>query len=240
MFQLEEAPGVPSLAAEPVTIPIGTRVQSVPGPGEEPQTFETIEAVTARVAWNAVPAQTSERQTFATGEREVILSGITVQIQAGDVMLLVGDERVGNDKSDTWDARVVESVERDNDRGFTRVMFVDGLGQVSPAVPPSALNPRAYVFRQRAALFGHNAPDPHLLFHNVDPPPDVVDSNNNWENYEIQGTRIDLDNSYPKILAGSWVLLAGGNGPAGVPSLPGLMKLYRADKVQTCRVSDLA
>ena len=78
MFQLEEAPGVPSLAAEPVTIAVGTRVQSVPGPGEEPQTFETIEEVTARVAWNAIPAQTSERQTSVTGERE-ILSGVSVR-----------------------------------------------------------------------------------------------------------------------------------------------------------------
>ena len=105
---------------------------------------------------------------------------------------------------------------------------------MSPTIQPSKLNPRAYIFRQRAALFGHNAPDPHLLFNNVDPPPDVVDSSNNWKNYEIQGGRIDLDNSYPKILSGSWVLLAGGgdDDAAGVPSLPGLTRLYRADKVK--------
>ena len=232
MFQLEEAPGVPSLAAEPVTIPTGTRVQSVPGPGEEPQTFETIEAVTARVGWNAIPAQTSERQTFVIGEREVTLSGITVQVQAGDVLLLVGDERAGDDQSDRWDARVVESVERDNDRGITRVTLAEGLGQVSPSIAPAALHPRAYIFRQRAALFGHNAPDPHLLFHNVDPPPSMVDeSTKDWKNYEMQD-RIDLDNSYPKILARSWVLLAGGDGGTDLDSLPGRLELYRAKTVR--------
>ena len=58
-FTLQEAPGLPSASVEPVTIPIGTRVQSVPGPDEEAQSFETVEAVEARVEWNAMPAQTS-------------------------------------------------------------------------------------------------------------------------------------------------------------------------------------
>ena len=233
MFQLEEAPGAPSLAAEPVEIPAGTRVQSVPGPGEEPQTFETIEDVTARVEWNAIPAQTSERQTFATGEREIFLSGTNVQIQNGDVLLIVGDERIDTFNSDVWDARVVEAVERDNDRGITRVTLIDGLGQASPPIAPSALNPRAYVFRQRAALFGHNAPDPHLLFNTTAPPTGMADpTTKDWLNYFIPATRIDLDASYPKIVAGSWVLLAGGDSVTGLDSLPGLLQLYGADKVK--------
>ena len=33
-FTLEAAPGAPALAAQPVTIPIGTRVQSVPDPDQ--------------------------------------------------------------------------------------------------------------------------------------------------------------------------------------------------------------
>ncbi len=232
MFHLEEAPGAPSLAAEPVTIPVGTRVQSVPGPGEEPQTFETIEAVKARVEWNAIPAQTSERQQFSTGDREVILSGVTVQVQSGDVMLIVGDERVADANSDRWDARVVEGVERDNERGITRVTLVDALGQVNPAVAPPALNPRAYVFRQRAALFGHNAPDPKLLFNGVAPPQGMTTATGEWANYTMPADRIDLDSAYPKILADSWVLLTGGNGVTGLPSLPGRLGLYRAVTVK--------
>ena len=35
-------------------IDIGTRVQSIPGPGEKPQTFETVEKIEARVEWNAI------------------------------------------------------------------------------------------------------------------------------------------------------------------------------------------
>jgi phage-related baseplate assembly protein len=88
-------------------------------------------------------------------------------------------------------------------------------------------------FRQRAALFGHNAPDPHLLFNTTAAPAGMIDSvTKDWLGYSIQGGRIDLDASYPKILAGSWVLLAGGDGVTGLPSLPGRVELYRADKVK--------
>ena len=38
-----------------VTLPVGLRVQSVPGPGEQPQTFETVEEIEARPEWNALP-----------------------------------------------------------------------------------------------------------------------------------------------------------------------------------------
>lgn len=58
-FTLQESPGSPSNAAGPVTIPVETRVQSVPGPGEQAQTFETVEAIEARVEWNAISVQTT-------------------------------------------------------------------------------------------------------------------------------------------------------------------------------------
>ena len=54
-FSLQEVPGSPALAAGPVTIPVGVKVQSVPGQDELPQTFETVEPVEARVEWNAIP-----------------------------------------------------------------------------------------------------------------------------------------------------------------------------------------
>jgi hypothetical protein len=44
-FTMESTPGVPEQTLKPVTVAIGTRVQSVPGPDESPQSFETIEAI---------------------------------------------------------------------------------------------------------------------------------------------------------------------------------------------------
>ena len=49
-FTMDDTPGAPL----ETTVDIGTKVQSVPGPDEKPQTFETIEKITACVAWNAI------------------------------------------------------------------------------------------------------------------------------------------------------------------------------------------
>jgi hypothetical protein len=233
-FMLEDAPGVRSLAAEPVTIPRGTRVQSVPGPGEDPQTFETVEPVTARVEWNAMAVQVTARQTFSTGLAELFVPGVAVQAQEGDVLLMVGDERLADENSTRWDARVVRTVARDNGRQVTRLGFAPGLGQGTPATTPAALNPRAYIFRHRAALFGHNAPDPRLLFNNTSAPTGMTvdDGGDAWVGYDIQNDRLDLDSPAPKVLAESWVLLAGGDGDSGLASLPGLVELCRAAGVR--------
>ncbi|HUP60694.1 MAG TPA: hypothetical protein VNA69_09785 [Thermoanaerobaculia bacterium] len=50
------APGATALAPQLREVPIdtGTRVQSVPGPGEKPQTFETIEDIVAYPEWNEI------------------------------------------------------------------------------------------------------------------------------------------------------------------------------------------
>ena len=66
-FALEPPPEVPAAASKDpgsappvtpatVTLEPGLRVQSIPGPGEQPQTFETVEEVEARPEWNAFAA----------------------------------------------------------------------------------------------------------------------------------------------------------------------------------------
>src|SRR6185312_5053024 len=62
--------------AAPVIIPIGTQVQSVPVSGKTAQTFETIEAITARSDWSAMAVQTSEAWTAIADQslRAVIAS----------------------------------------------------------------------------------------------------------------------------------------------------------------------
>lgn len=232
-FALEDAPGMPSLAAGPVTIPVGTRAQSIPGPDEEPQNFETIEAVTARVEWNAIPAQTREAQTFVRGVRELFVAGNATQVQVGDVILIVGDERAGSPASDRWDARVITGVEVDNDRDYTRLSWSEGLG--NGTANPAEQGARAYVFRQRTSLFGHNASDARLLRltnNDLGLTTGASDSTRTWANYSILGNQLDLDGSFARVVPGSWILLAGGSGATGTPSLPGLTALYRASKVK--------
>src|SRR5262249_30433572 len=50
-FTLSDAPGSPAT----VLIPAGTRVQSIPGPGQTPQVFETSDDLPAAISWNALP-----------------------------------------------------------------------------------------------------------------------------------------------------------------------------------------
>ena len=44
----------PTGAPASITLPAGTRAQTVPDPGAQPATFETIAAITARASWNAI------------------------------------------------------------------------------------------------------------------------------------------------------------------------------------------
>jgi predicted phage baseplate assembly protein len=75
-FTIEDAPGAPEQAAKPATIDIGTRVQSVPGPDEKPQIFETIEKIQAQVEWNLLHPRLTRPQHLAIGaQNELLLLG---------------------------------------------------------------------------------------------------------------------------------------------------------------------
>jgi hypothetical protein len=80
-----------------VTIPKGSRAQSVPGPGELPQTFETAEDLEARASWNVLrplPSRpTAIDPTSATALDKVYLAGITTGLRPNDRLLAVfGDD----------------------------------------------------------------------------------------------------------------------------------------------------
>ena len=51
----------PVTPAASSTLEPGLRVQSIPGPGEQPQTFETVEEIEARPEWNALPVVRTAR-----------------------------------------------------------------------------------------------------------------------------------------------------------------------------------
>jgi len=229
-FTLEDAPGMPSLAAQPVTVPVGTRVQSIPGPDEQPQSFETIEPVLARVPWNSIPAQQTEAQKLPDGTRELYLAGVDSQLQPGDMLLLVGSERAASSASKRWAVRPLLTVEPDNDRKITRVTWDEALGANNLAWNTGKAV-RVYALRARAALFGHNAANPRLLkLGHI--PGITTPSGFNWVGFDIQGGNIDLDSVYTKLVAGGWAVLAGGSGSDGDTSLPGEEMLVKIGSVR--------
>jgi hypothetical protein len=205
----------------------------VPGPCEDAQSFETVAEAPARVEWNAIPAQTTIAWQPAFGDTALYLAGVATQLQAGDAILIVGEERRTAPGSERWDIRVITAVEPDNAAQRTRVRWANGLGSAMPFVNPAGVGASVYVFRQRAALFGHNAPDPRLMRTSGTALADLIEgsgANRTWKAsiFSIQGSQIDLDTAYPKIVAGSWIALVSNEASAHPSGLQGYVELYNA------------
>lgn len=211
-FTIEDAKGAPGIA----TINQSVRVLSIPAQDQKPQTFETVEKIEARREWNALCPRQTQPQDLPKGAKIVYLRGKNTGLQAGDPILLVDEDRENNPENESWDFRIAETVQTDPENDVTIVTWHKGLGEI-PWEP--AVNPKAYAFRLRAALFGHNAAEWVNL-------PDKIkelylDGTTDWPGFEIVNNQIDLDGSYPKITINSWVVLVR----------PDYTELYRASDV---------
>jgi hypothetical protein len=72
-----------------VTIPAGSRSQSVPEPNELPQSFETAEPLRARTAWNALKPRMSQPQTEqSVSSNDLWLKGTSTGLKANDPILI--------------------------------------------------------------------------------------------------------------------------------------------------------
>lgn len=79
-------------AKEPVVIPAGARTQSVPDPGEDPQTFETSDPLEARSAWNDLRPRRNRpqiKETILNGtDGRVYLKGTATNLKKNDPLLI--------------------------------------------------------------------------------------------------------------------------------------------------------
>ena len=77
----------------PAQIPAGARSQSIPGPGELPQSFETSEALDARADWNNLQVRLTQPQNItlanAMAIETIYVAGANNNLKAGDSLLLV-------------------------------------------------------------------------------------------------------------------------------------------------------
>ena len=222
-FTLKAAPGLtPDPSTPAITIPAGSQVQSVPSQGQKPQTFETSAAIRAKADWNALPVQTGQ-PWIPPGASSVYLSGTSTQLQTGDSLLILGVDRetkpAGTNPSEQWDVVVLNRVETDTIRNLTYVSWDKRLSHVTgdgtSGSPSNWTSAKVYAFRQKAALFGHNAPNPSLFVNSNAPtttslPALINDDTSPWQWFAFQipsSSRIDLDAAYPKIAVGSWFAL---------------------------------
>jgi hypothetical protein len=229
-FTLEDAVGAPAL----VPVPAGTKVASLPGPGELPQTFETLAELDARPEWNALAARSSVPAPPVAGDTHLHLAGTVTELRPGDELLFVGRERVASTSSDRWALRTVRAVQPLPEAGVTRVAWDEPLG----GDLPDPADARVHVLRQRAALFGYNAPDWRNLPEDIQkhyydtglfvraaaarpadggaiseqPGHDIIivpQVPTDWPGFENVGggPTLELDAVYPRIGAGGWLAL---------------------------------
>lgn len=128
-FTLEEAQGAlgqalaigttAEIAPEklpPITIATGTKIQSIPGPGEQAQTFETVEEIKARVTWNAIRPRLTQPQPITTTRETFFFTGTDNNLKKGDRLLIV-------DQTGAFAIRSILKVTLDDKADTTRVDF---------------------------------------------------------------------------------------------------------------------
>jgi hypothetical protein len=242
-----EAPPVPAAAMPPdpgvfiggvpagVDLPAGFKVQSLPGQDEKPQVFETLEALQARPHWNAMRAMADADLRPAAGAREAWLAGTATQLRPGDMLVFAGPQFAADPASNRWDARAVKTVEVDAAGGRTRVAWDEPLGSTQPRMAP-ADPAEVHVLRERAAIFGHNAPSWRAMsdafkasYLGHDGPSDLTAADRGgWPGFDIWAPvgrtsplrgAISLDREYAGVVPGSYVLL----------ERPDYRELYRVD-----------
>ncbi len=314
-FTVEDAPGAPAVT----TVGAGTKVQSIPNPGEMPQTFETMAQIEARAVWNAMKPITMQPQVLTTAMSEAVVEGIDLRLKPGDSVLIV-------DAEDNRAAKRVARVLPDPASKTTRVEFreipqtssglvweatmigydvyntsyaLNGItlgslvlgaawgnqadlfsyagyqnwsetamvsavnnmiaSQAEPQDTEAAPSTGLFALRQRASVFGHNAPDYNSL-----PPQQrlsgtltvqvggttTVFTNNqpayptNWEGRTLGddsdgNRRVDLATTYSEIIPDSWIVLEKTTGETDVLRVEANAEVSRADYTLSGKVSRL-
>jgi hypothetical protein len=246
-FTLETGVGSPPS----VTVDKRAKVQSVPGPGEKPQTFETIETIETRGEWNEIRPRLTKLIFPAFGDTKAYLQGVTTKLKPGDPLLVVGAERAANTNNENWEIRRVSSVVADADNNRTLVRWSEPLGSDIPHVDPPKDGPAFFALRTRASIFGFNAPlwkqlPVALRIGEIapagSPTPGFVAGayagrDTKWADARFAAgtTAINLDSVYNQITLNSWIVLTKPlslpDEPDGKTTFPAYAELYRVKKV---------
>ncbi len=132
-FTVDDAAGALNI----VTVPQSTKVQSVPGRGELPQTFETNADIVARVEWNILRPRLTQPQILIQNDElqvtTVYLAGTTNSLKQGDLLLLAAKDSTGTLQVQTAH---IQNVVVDDKLKRTQVDLMP-----NPPPPPALENP---------------------------------------------------------------------------------------------------
>jgi predicted phage baseplate assembly protein len=143
----------------PVTIPAGSRSQSIPGPGQMPQFFETSQDLYTRTEWNNLQIRQTQPQNITLGNSlqigTIYLAGFSTGLKTGDLLLLsfaAGDLGAVARRVLSVDAQLLSNCTSINLQPvdasiWTTVpllaQFVEAALALFPAVAAHALTPKA-------------------------------------------------------------------------------------------------
>jgi predicted phage baseplate assembly protein len=117
------------------SVPSGAKIQSVPGPGQLPQTFETVKAIGARIEWNNLQPRLT-RPYLSINSPQFRLQGVATGLQRGDMVFVGYRSGVVGPKL----AQVVD-IQLDDQRHETIVNLSESGPQNPPPVPSQGSPP---------------------------------------------------------------------------------------------------
>jgi hypothetical protein len=187
-----------------LTIPIGTRVKSVPVATEKPQTFETRAAIEADARLNALrvaPMPTRITPLEAGRGHEIVMPGPDSVTAAsafapGDTILAIATAGVA--------PLALASRTLDGDQV--------GLTWATPAPPGLTGDPVLYKAGRTFRLWGADAPASAVVVENPTTPATTQLVVKNIVRTLGAGSEIDLEASFPDIAPGARLLLVGSTG----------------------------
>jgi predicted phage baseplate assembly protein len=252
-FSLERQPEMPaSVPPDPGLVPpgvpgsvdlrAGLRVMSVPGPGQQPVTFETVEQITARPEWSSVPVVDTVSYPPRRGRRDAWLAGASLSLKTGDMLLFVGTRTgatgYGEQVVDHWNARVLTGVNADPQAKRTHVTWRSRLARHAPAGQPAFS--AVFVLRTTAGVFGANAPQWGAMsadFRNNYP---GGANSSEWPDFTVISSSgaLDVEGSRPELVAGNWIVVESSTGRE-LYRVTGRTEMARAQYAISGRVTEL-
>ncbi len=223
-FTLLDLEGTPKVAK----IPKGTKVASVPGQDEKPQTFETDAELDARAEWNGLkPVLSKKVPPVTAATTSITIAGTANTVKTGDLVLVYLEPQPQPPASTgSWlRARVVKVVREPNLEKQPPQTRID---LTSPLVLTAAQHGNQFrncviILGQRAAAFGATAPDLQLMSDDIRrtqlPAGSTAPLPTEWRNLRMpsgtaNGGVVDLDAIYADAMEDHFVFFSRGTAAA--------------------------
>lgn len=236
--------GLPPDVPRRLVLPVGLRVQSVPGPGELPQTFETAAQIEARPEWNALPVVRTAPLLPVEGATEAWFAGDALGLAPGDAVVFTGSQT----GDELGGMRLLDAIETDHGTGRTHVRWTAPLVTPVAGTSVSATWPAVFVLRTRIPVFGHNAPqwvtmgDGFRRAYQGGTDPLTTEWPPSFTAVTVGGsvTTVALEGAHSEIAVGSWVVIgAEGSGTRRLFSVTGRAEASRSQYAVSGRATTL-